>query len=317
MNSKTIIPIAVALVLGLAAALVAQRFLRARAEAAKPNMVSVVVAKVPVAPGQSLSAENLEKASILGKEPPLLSFTNPADLVGRVTAVPILSGQAILQTLLAPKGTIPGLQALVSPGLRAVTVDVSESGGMAGLLLPGSRVDVVATNLGRDNHEKTITRTIVQNLPVVAVGQRLTSSRGESEKDGAAKTVTLLASPHDAETLDLAMATSRVRLVLRASNDTEETIDDGVMLAELRGEDGYQPPAPVTTPAVASQPVAPPATTQPDVFAVKAPEPPPAPPRMITVILGAEERHVTFTDPPPDSNKAVTDANSQQPAIPQ
>jgi pilus assembly protein CpaB len=320
MNTKTWVPLAVAIVLGTAAAFMARRSLGVMAASHRPQTVGVVVAKGSIAPGHLLTSEDLSTSQLPGSVPPESGFTQPADLIGRVTAGPILPGQIFVQTLLAPRGIVPGLQALVPPGFRAVTVDVSESGSVAGLLAPGSRVDVVATALGRDNQDKTIARTIVQNVMVLAVGQRLTTTRGDNDKENSpAKTVTLLASPHDAEALDLAMTMSRVRLVLRSPNDTDEMVDDGVMLAELRGEDAFQPPAPVAT-AATTQPTAPaspvvPVVTQPDAFA-KQPDQPSA--RIVRVILGAEERHVSFTDPQADfSQPAVTDADSRQPAIPQ
>ncbi|HSZ58775.1 MAG TPA: Flp pilus assembly protein CpaB [Tepidisphaeraceae bacterium] len=315
MNVKTWVPLAAALMLGVIAAVMAGRLLHGKkATDAEPG-VTVIVAKVPLAPGEVIGAEQLARMPIAAKAPPPQSFTDPGELIGRVVSAPMIEGQPFQRSLLAPKGALPGLAALVPSGLRAVTVDVSESGGVAGLLAPGSHVDVVATAIGRDNPDKTITRTIVQNLTVAAVGQRLSSGHAEGDKEALPKTVTLLASPHDVEALDLAMTTSRVRLVLRAANDAEDLVDDGVMMAELRGEDGYQPPAPVTTPVIVTQPVVPAPTTQPEIF-TKAPDPPPA--RIVTVILGAEERHVSFTQTQPDAGgSAVTDANSPQPAVPQ
>ena len=317
MNAKTWVPLAAALLLGVTAAIMAGRLLRGKKATEAEPVVTVVVAKVSLSPGEVVGAEQVGRMAIAAKVPPPQSITDPTEVIGRVVSAPMIEGQPFQRTLLAPKGALPGLAALVPSGFRAVTVDVSESGGVAGLLAPGSHVDVVATEIPRDNPDKTITRIIVQNVTVAAVGQRLIFGRTEGEKETAPKTVTLLASPHDAEALDLATTTGRIRLVLRAPNDAQDVLDDGVMLAELRGEDGYQPPAPVTTPVVATQPVAAP-TTQPDVFA-KLPEPPPAPPpRIVTVILGSEEHHVSFAQPQPESGgSAVTDVNAQQPAVPQ
>src|SRR5205823_3868564 len=99
------------------------------------------------------------------------------------------------------------------------TVDVSETSGLAGMISPGSRVDIVATITDDLSHE-TRTLTILQNAPVTAVGTRLAGHPAEDHDllgrgQTMTKTVTLLVSPEQAEALDLAYTRSKPRLVLR------------------------------------------------------------------------------------------------------
>lgn len=315
MSAKTWVPLAVAVVLGLMAALVARKSLmRSRAAAAPPKNCSVVVAKATIAPGERLSTDQLTLGTIASPTAPPVMFARPSDLDGRVTIVPLVAGQPVLRSFLAPTGSGSGLQALVPSGLRAITLDVSESSGVAGLLIPGCHVDVVATATNQENSDKTVSRTIVQNVPVVAVGQRLAGVRPEGEKDTAlSHTVTLLVLPRDAEALDLALTAARLRLVLRGSGDTAETDDDGVLLAELRGNAPgvgfnvssiFGPPQPVTpTPPV----IAPPPATQPAVAA--KPDPDEKFERVVTLILGKEERRITFRD---DQAKAQSEGDSTE-----
>lgn len=322
MNTKTWMPLAFALVLGLVAAVVAQRSMRNKNLQASQATLSLAVAKGAIAPGTALSAEDITLVAVPGQTTPApQTFTSATELLGRVTAAPMVPGQAFVASLLAPKGTAAGLEALVPPGMRAVTVDLSESGSLAGLLMPGSRVDVVTTSVNRDAPDKTITRTILQNLAVAAVGQRLGSAKAEDGKElPVARTVTLLATPRDAQTLDLALTMSRLRLVMRGSGDQTPGDDEGVMLAELRGG-SFNEPTPAPTPAVAVTPA-----TQPAVAAVVASVPTTRPgdpfartseipTRVVTVILGSEERHVTFQEPAPVRPSGLGDVN-QQPAIP-
>ena len=308
MSVRTWIPLIVAVALGVTAAVVARKSLLSHTQVVRQETVKVLVAKTAIAPGQAITAEQLTDANFPGSVPPPESFRNPSDLVGRVTTAPMLVGQPFQESLLAPRGAMPGLQALVPSGFRAVAVDVTESGGVAGLLAPGSHVDVVYTAVNSENQTKTVTRTIVQNVKVIAVGQRL-AAKSEEKEAQVSRTVTVLASPHDAEVLDMASTIgNRLRLVLRASDDEDANADDGVALAELRGNPETSSPAePVaqgTTPPpqiVLVNP--PPAQTQPSVFSKPTDD---APAHVMTVIAGNDERRVLFSQPRP-SHTEVTD----------
>lgn len=309
MNTKTWIPLACAIALGLVAAFVAQRSMRNKAAASTQQTVQIAVAKADIPPGTALTAEDIITAPIPGKTAPAQSFTNPGELVGRVTASPMLPGQPFQPSLLAAQGAPAGLAALVPTGMRAVTIDVTESGAMAGLLAPGSRVDIVATNINREHPEKTATHTFVQNLAVVAVGQRLGTPKAEGDKDiPIYRTVTLLATPRQSEALDLALSMTRVRLVLRATGDLAEIADDGVDAAEVCHLDSTvkddvtasqvnpQVLAPSAIAAATTQPATPPKPTEkPSIFSSAA-RPAPIPTRIVTLILGSDERQFTFPD---------------------
>ena len=321
MNAKTWMPLGLAVALGLTAAFVAQRSIHNKNAQAPQKAVSIAVAKAAIAPGAMLGPDDIALTPMPGDAPPPQTFTNAGDLIGRVISAPMVPGQAFVTTLLAPKGTLAGLEALVPQGMRAVTVDVTESGAMSGLLSPGSHVDVVVTNINREDPNKSVTRTIVQNLAVAAVGQRLSPAKSDGEKEmPVARTVTLLVTPHDAQMLDMAQAMGRVRLVMRATGDQNKDVVDNVVFTELlSGEDrfvGSPNPAPVvpvvapaTQPAV-EQAVQP--TTRPAPQVVAAPVPPT---RVVTLINGAEERHITFEEPLPVRPTDYTDVSKDN-AIP-
>ena len=319
MNVKTWIPLALAIVLGLIAAKVASDTLvRNRGAAQGPaKSVNVVVARVPVAPGEALTAEMLTLGPISGELPPPNSFAQPGEVVGRVAAAPLLVGQPVVETLLAAKGAAAGLQALVPRGMRAITVEVNETTGLAGMIVPGCHVDVVST-LNGAHKEDTVACTIVQDVLVQAVGQRLTAHRGAEEKEPApVRSVTLIATPRDAEAIELASSTGRTRLVLRGAHDRALSDTTGITFVELRGDESMTLPVatPVSTPATqpATMPVLPPvqppvvfpvATTQP---VAKQPEKnndpfggeDPRPRRTVTLIRGGSRSEVVFEMPPP------------------
>jgi pilus assembly protein CpaB len=236
MNLKQSIPLVAAIGLGLVAAKIAHDMSAKKNAAPDIKTVQMVVAKGPIGPGTALTPEMLDVTRIPGETLPTEAVASPDSLLGRVTLVPIFDGQPVRGDFLAPKGTPAGLVSLVPPGMRAISIDVNETSSVAGLLTPGCRVDIVST-LGEDN-SKMISRTIAQNITIVAVGQRLSASKPEGEKDQGYRTVTLLTTPHMAQLIELAANTSRTRLVLRGVDDKADVDSAPVSFAELKGNGG-------------------------------------------------------------------------------
>ena len=328
MNWKTWIPLVLAIVLGVAAAVIARASLnRTRINGPpQPKTVKVVVAKGQVAPGQELTADLLALGPIASEAPPQGAFTDISAVVGRVANTPLFNGQPVLEDLLAPKGAGMGIQALLPRGMRAITVAVDETTGLAGMLLPGAHVDVVSTLNGGGKGD-TVAMTIVQDVLVQAVGQRL-GAHGGTDKDPAqpARTVTLVVTPRDAEAIELASSTGRTRLVLRGANDREASDSVGVTFVELRGDGRERMPFVVVATPPGSDPTAagagnPPfgtvPTTRPanpkaaagggDPFAEAA-----RPKRTVAVFRGGSKAEVVFELPESSgSNTAVTRTNTE------
>jgi pilus assembly protein CpaB len=238
MNWKVWTPLILAAALGLIAAKVGRDMvLRLRGtEVSAPKMVQVVVASRDLAPGTALSEAHLAFAPMPPESLPRNPFTDPAALVGRVVVLPLVKGQLMLETALAPAGTGRGPQALVPPGMRALTVEVDEFTGLAGMLLPGCRVDVVAT-LSDRKREQSVAKTIVSNVKVIAVGRRTDSTPADDPETAIAKSITLLVTPHQAEAIDLASrGGGKTRLVLRGTLDHDSVTSGGVTTAQLLGQ---------------------------------------------------------------------------------
>jgi pilus assembly protein CpaB len=167
------------------------------------------------------------------------AFTEPQQLVGRVVENRTIKGQPIVAAILAPEGAAAGLQALVPKGMRAITIEVNEFSGVAGLLTPGCRVDIIATLQGEGGN---VARTIVQNVKVTAVGQRVVLPPPPKDGEPAAgqpqeivRAITVLAKLKEAESIELACSSGRPRLVLRSSRDEDVTSSAGITIGELRG----------------------------------------------------------------------------------
>ncbi|HZZ44844.1 MAG TPA: Flp pilus assembly protein CpaB [Tepidisphaeraceae bacterium] len=253
MNWKAWAPLAVAIVLGLVAAITARNLVNHRpAPVAVSTGSQIVFVKQPILPGQEIKADDLTTASLAWKEIPEGTFKNPSDVIGRVATSPLVKGEPVLEALLAPAGTASGLQALVPEGMRAITIEVNEFSGVAGLIEPGCSVDVVAT-LEDPKSKEHLARTIVQNVKVMAVGQRTFAPAAKDSKDlkdikdpaalaaaaaaagpdPLSKSVTLLTTPTEAETLELASMIGRPRLILRGQRDVAAAVSNGVSDSQL------------------------------------------------------------------------------------
>jgi pilus assembly protein CpaB len=216
MNVKKFGPLILALGLGLVTLYMTMRFVNSQQAAnAQTKRPQVVMAKDNIEAGGILTEDNLTKGELSTDIVPDTVFTDPGELLGRVASVPIVDGQVITKTLLAPKGVGAGLQAVVPMGMRAVTLEINEISGVAGNVLPGCHVDILQT-LRDETTGLSMARTIAQNVLVTAVGMRHNPNDGS---DGGGHSVTVLVTPVQAEMLELASATGRPRLVLRGGND--------------------------------------------------------------------------------------------------
>src|ERR1700761_1254646 len=100
------------------------------------------------------------------------------------------------------------------------------------VVTPGCRIDILTTVSGQNEGEKTMTRAIVENILITAVGTRLTPQKPEGDKDSGYKTITLVVTPREAELIELANTSARTRIVLRAHGDNRPLEQDGVTLIE-------------------------------------------------------------------------------------
>ena len=139
--------------------------------------------------------------------------------------------------------------------MRAISVKVNEVVGVAGFVVPGTRVDVMVTLSGKNRDEDSTTRVVLSNAQVLTAGTRYDQ---EKAKDGApipSTVVTLLVSPDDGERVALAAAEGQIMLTLRNPLDQDPTSTNGVRTAALFGR---IVPEPVKMPAVRRGPAKPP-----------------------------------------------------------
>jgi pilus assembly protein CpaB len=240
MNMKTVVPLVVALILGVVAAKLGKDMMAKRGQSSGPGikMTKMVVAREDITPGSTIKDIDVVLRDMPADGMPQYAFTSTADVIGRVVTTQLVKGQTVMETLLAPRGSMGGVQAMVPPGMRAVTLEVNEFSGVAGLIIPGSRVDVVQTirTKNEDGEDTMMAKTTVENLKVLAVGRKLSSVGPDSpDQQQLARSVTLLATTEQAEAIDLSAHLGQPRLVLRNGLDDKAAAGKGITVAELRG----------------------------------------------------------------------------------
>jgi pilus assembly protein CpaB len=258
-----------ALVFGFIASMAIYRFLQSKEqeiERARGEVAQVVVAAADIPPGISLTSEQLRTAMWPKASLPVGSASNPSELLGRMTVTDVVAGEPILEARLAPKDVTTGAMTfLIPPGKRAITVGVDQVSGVSGFVLPNSYVDVIVTT--EPTRGPKISRTVLQDMRVLAVGQIIDQKEG---KPVPVPTVTLAVTPEEAERLAMASSEGRPQLVLRKFGDQEEVQTKGITVTQLLSPPGMTPPPTIKKVAVRRAP------PKPEV--VVAPPPPPPPP---------------------------------------
>ena len=148
---------------------------RAQAQARTSNIQTrpVVVAKVDLDVGADLTRDDLKAIDWPASAVPAGSFSSIDEVAGRGLIQPVVTNEAILPNKLASKDAGAGLPPAIPPGLRAVSVRVNEVIGVSGYVLPGTRVDVVATVSPTDQKRDMTSKVILTNVQVLAAGTKI------------------------------------------------------------------------------------------------------------------------------------------------
>jgi len=194
----------------------------------------VVVASADLPLGAALKADDLRVVNFPKGQAPEGSYDKVSDVVGLGTLTPMVKNEIILSAKLATKEAGVGLPPVIPDGMRAVSVRVNEVIGVAGYVLPGNRVDILATASPTDAHQDTITKVILANVQVLTSGTRMEQDQ-EKGKPMQVTVVTLLVFPDQAERLALASTEGKIQLALRNPLDKSAPETPGIKPATLMG----------------------------------------------------------------------------------
>jgi pilus assembly protein CpaB len=234
MRSKPIIMLVLAVVSGGSGLQLTRLYVK-RQQAQQPvasapqapavTMGTIVVASAPLRYGDELSARSLREIPWPEGDLPAGAFRTKADVlepgVRRIALAPIEPNEPVLKAKITGEGQRASVSALLDDGMGAVTIQVDEVVGLAGLVLPGDRVDVFATQAASQGMEgargATFNDRILQNVRVLAIGQ-LADER--TEKPSVVRAVTIEVTAAGAQKVALAARTGVLSLMLRKAGET-------------------------------------------------------------------------------------------------
>jgi len=156
----------------------------------------VAVERLPL--GAVLRPDQVRLSRVPGDLFPKGGFWRIEDVVGRPVVATIEADEPVLAARVAERGSGMGLAPMIPSGMRAASVRVNDVADVAGFILSGMHVDVLATGRA-EGHSDTVTRTVLQDISVLSVGQTIQADAHNPSIN--AVVVTLLVKPDQAEAL--------------------------------------------------------------------------------------------------------------------
>lgn len=233
MNTQRLIVLGLAVVAAGGAALLVRGMLgggtpkvEARTAPLVP-MSEVLVASANLAPGQQLTVDQVrwEKWPTASVDSSFITHqaagSEDAAVKGMVVRQPIVAGQPIASTAVVHTDTAGFMAAMLTPGMRAVSITINTDAGAGGFILPNDRVDVILTNkFTQTDPPLVVSQTILSNVRVLAVDQ--TYKQEKDAKAVAAKSATLEVTPAQAEMISRSAMAGALSLALRPLGDVGE-----------------------------------------------------------------------------------------------
>jgi pilus assembly protein CpaB len=225
-RTSTFVMIGFAVLFGLLAVFLAQIWLNNQADErlksieaqrkAAPPARTIVVASKPLRFGDELTSAALREMPWPENALPAGAFGKIADLTSgkRIVLMPIDVNEAVLASKITGPGQRATLSAMLSDGMKAVTIRVNDVEGVAGFVLPGDRVDILLTRTGEKNN--AVNDVVLQDVRVLAVDQ-LADQR--AEKPSVVKAVTIEVDPTQGQKVALAATVGTLSLLLRKAGD--------------------------------------------------------------------------------------------------
>lgn len=240
-RSRTALYLAAALVAAAITAAVVAQVVKAyqqqlESQAARPQTVDTVVAVRDLYMGIPITQEDVALRQLAPEMVPTESaFQSVDEVVGRTPRERILANELLRTERLARRDAGIGLNAIVTPGKRAMAIEVNTESGVAGFLQPNNFVDVIVTIKPDDDavDVKWVTETILQGIKVLAVDSNLGNNEEQEKKNRTQRmrpSVTLEVTLEEAEKLALASSKGELHLVLRSDVDITQVEDHGPMV---------------------------------------------------------------------------------------
>ncbi len=256
MNPRIILLFAAAVFVAVVAAFLARSYLQSN----QPGQTQVAgqqeTTKILVAANNLPMGHIIEVGDLTWQDWPLDGLNanylqeedyNLEDMAGSVVRYGVTAGEPMTSVRLISPGERGFLAAVLTPGMRAISIPVTRTSGVAGFVFPGDRVDLILTHTlevdtlesliaastgagtvkEKEEHEASV--TVLRNVRVLAVDTR-TDDMDKTPELG--KSVTLEVTPEIAERVALITRLGVVALSLRSI-----TAADGTKNAAMSPDD--------------------------------------------------------------------------------
>ncbi len=245
MSARALVFVVIALVMAGATAMIARNWLSSeRAEQTAqatpaPQQITknVLVATTDLPAGSFVKAEHVRwqpwPEDALNNSYLIEGVAKPEDVVGAVVRRGIVAGEPVTTGRIVRPGDRGFLAAVLQPGMRAVSVAVNATSGIAGLVFPGDRVDIILTQtIPTGGDPRMASETVLENVRVLAIDQVLSDQAGEPTLG---KNTTIEVTPKQAEVVAVVSDMGRLSLSLRSlarpasgedALDPAETVDN-------------------------------------------------------------------------------------------
>ena len=213
---------------------------------------TVIVAAKPLEYGVALTPAMLKPIAWPADEVPEGAFLSTKDLLAkgsRAVLTPMARNEPILTMKITKPGEPASLSAMLADGTKAVTIRVDDVLGVAGLIKPGDRVDVLWTR-NQGSARSKYTEVLLQNIKVLAIDQKVDEGKDKKSKSGGyAKAVTIEVGTLQSQKVALATSVGKLYLTLRNVGQEASESTRRVTMSDLgiRVRSGKRKPAPAGT----------------------------------------------------------------------
>ncbi len=193
--------------------------------------MKMVVATRDMPMGTLLKQSDLKLVNYPESQVPKGSIFKVAAAENHVLLTGMNSNEPVLQSKLSDVTTVEGVASTIDRGYRAVSVQITDVSGVAGLIQPGSHVDVIFTRPG--SMAEATSSTILQNIKVISTGRTVAIGQTVDPRAPKSPTVTLVLLPEDAQKLELAKSQGKIGLSMRSPLDTAQIANPEPVTTEV------------------------------------------------------------------------------------
>jgi pilus assembly protein CpaB len=212
---------------GISAAILTWFLYRTTQAPRAPKTVKIQAAAHDMAAGTLLKKSDLKTVDVTERDLPKAAIVDAAQAIDHPLLFPVSANELITGTKIASTRGIDGLASVIEVGKRAISVPITDSSGVAGLIQPRAHVDVLFTKPG--SATEAVTTTIIEDVVVLAMGRTTegtsvstAAAAAQATARPSAQSATLLVTPEQTQKLELAKNQGKISLALR--NPLDNTV---------------------------------------------------------------------------------------------